>query len=87
MASWTSGSELLSDIIDILKTKVEDDQLREDIYIDLINAFEDFDCDVIYECLGEDIAFDAAYNLIYEGDPDEDDIDDDLDDEDIFDKD
>jgi hypothetical protein len=68
---WAGGSELLEQIIRILQEHVPDDSVREDIYIDIINAFEDADCDTVYELLGEDEAFDAAYHLINDSDDDD----------------
>jgi hypothetical protein len=82
---WAGGSELLGQMIRILQEHVPDDSVREDIYIDMINAFEDADCDTVYELLGEDEAFDAAYHLINEDDDDGGDEDEDLDLEDDLD--
>lgn len=68
---WASGSELLLKIVQSLQEHVADDNVREDIYIDIIQAFENLDCDTIYEVLGEDEAFDAAYHLVAEDDEDD----------------
>lgn len=65
--SWKSGSSIFADIVTALKEHIEDDDLRELVYFDLIHVFESHDCDTLYECLGEDAAFDEAY---YELNPD-----------------
>jgi len=62
---WGSGSELMCHIIDTLKTNVVDEKIRKNIYIDLINEFENMDCDTLCECMGEDEAYDTAMIEIY----------------------
>jgi hypothetical protein len=57
---WSSGSGLMSDIIFGLKKVEKDAARREAIYGVLIPAFEDQDCDTLYECEREDKAFKAA---------------------------
>jgi hypothetical protein len=66
--SWSRGSSLFSEVIEVIKNHVKDDNARESMYYDLIEAFESFDCDTLNECLGEDPIFDKVYNEIY---PDE----------------
>ena len=58
---WSSGSAVFADIITVLKDKVEDIPLREEIYEDLIPVFENADCDTLDECLDIDIAFDTVF--------------------------
>ncbi len=58
---WSSGSAVFSEIIGVLKDKVEDIPLREEIYEELIPIFENSDCDTLDECLGTDIAFDTVF--------------------------
>ena len=76
--SWKSGSELFDKIIQILGDNIYDYDTRESIYLQLISAFEEIDCDTLYECLEQDKAFDAAYKQIYEIN-DKDDAEDDYD--------
>lgn len=71
---WSSGSSLFSGIIDVLKKTVDDDS-RHQIYEELIELFEDQDCDTLSECLGEDEIFDEVWYEMYP----EDDFDDDED--------
>lgn len=58
--SWNGGSEIMSQIISNIKDKMDPED-RETLYKELITAFEDKDCDTLYECLKEDPAFDKAY--------------------------
>lgn len=58
--SWSSGSEIFSEIIESIKTVVDYDE-RVNIYEALILVFEDRDCDTLEECIEEDLAFEEAY--------------------------
>lgn len=71
--SWSSGSVLMNNIIDELERVIPDDQERAEVFKVLIEAFEDFDCDNLYDCHGNDAAFDMAWEDIYPED-DEDEI-------------
>lgn len=74
--SWKSGSSLMDNIIEELKDRVFDDQVREEVYSVLIEAFQDSDCDTLAECYGQDSAFDAAYDDIHFEEDEEFDLDD-----------
>ena len=63
---WAKGSGLFEKLIEVLFDKVDDPDTREEIYVEMITAFEDMDCDTLQECMGEDEAFDAALRLVYE---------------------
>lgn len=70
--SWSGGSELFHSLITILKDQIEDHPLREELYLKLIPLFEDYDCDTLYECVGEgDTAFDNVFKTLYPDDLDE----------------
>lgn len=58
--SWSEGSEIMSQIIANIKDKMDPED-RETLYKELITAFEDKDCDTLYECLNEDSVYDKAY--------------------------
>jgi hypothetical protein len=62
---WSSGSRLFSDLIDSLKKHITDEDTRQSVYEDFIEAFEDADCDTLQECEGEDYAFDAALKELH----------------------
>lgn len=68
---WARGSGLLSEIISVLQANVSDFQDREDIYRELIGIFEGYDCDTIDECLGDDEAFDKAWEQLYTNEDEE----------------
>lgn len=57
---WSSGSGMMSDIISGLKKVEKDAAKRQAIYEVLIPAFENQDCDTLYECEGADPAFKKA---------------------------
>lgn len=59
---WASGSRLMSDLIESVKNNVDNFESRVDLYLEMIKNFEDADCDTLDECLGEDEAFDEAWN-------------------------
>lgn len=58
---WSSGSRLMSDIIDAVYSNVRDKSARAKIYEILIPAFEDFDCDTLSECTDVDEEFDRIW--------------------------
>ena len=61
--SWSSGSSIMSDIIVELENTTLSKAQRTEVYETLIPIFEDNDCDTLDECLGEDMAFDHAWEL------------------------
>ena len=69
---WASGSELFYEVIKVIQEHVDNDQVRQDLYIGLIHAFENYDCDTLDEVLGEDVAFDNAWEIVHGDDFDED---------------
>lgn len=60
---WSSGSDLMSKIITILDNVACPG--LEEVYQELIPAFEDQDCDTLHECLGKNSNFDRAYQMLY----------------------
>lgn len=63
--SWASGSYLFSEIIESLIRNRVDPSIRAEIYTDLIDAFENADCDTLYECVGDDFVFDRIMKQKY----------------------
>ncbi len=59
--SWSRGSGIFTEIIEALNDADVDDSQREKIYTSLIEIFEDFDCDTLDECLGDDPVFDRVF--------------------------
>lgn len=59
--SWNSGSDLFESLITTLQENVKEFYSRMNIYSDMIEAFEDRDCDTLFELIGKDEAFDSAF--------------------------
>lgn len=62
---WASGSDLYSQVIDVLKEYIPKKEKRVEAHEILIQAFESMDWDTEVECLGEDEAFDEAMKNLY----------------------
>jgi hypothetical protein len=73
---WSSGSRIMTEIIEAAKDTISDDAERLDLYKIMIDIFEDHDCDTLNECLEIDDVFDEAYEDMH---PEEDEIFDDED--------
>lgn len=58
---WASGSELASELIEVIKKVVKDKEARGVLYYHIIDKFEKHDCDVMDECLGIDKIYDNVY--------------------------
>jgi hypothetical protein len=63
--SWKSGGKILQELIVIIKDRVEDEDTRIDIYQDIITLFEDSDYDNFQDHIGEDSAYDSAYQKVF----------------------
>jgi hypothetical protein len=62
---WSSGTELMNNIIEIIKEQVNDEIIRRTIYSHMIAVFLDQDWDTEEECLGRDKAYDVAFYELY----------------------
>jgi hypothetical protein len=62
---WCSGSRLFGEVIDTVQSHVADKTARVDIYVDLIQAFEEADWDTQNECIGQDPAYDEALKFLH----------------------
>lgn len=60
---WSSGSELMTKVIWSAKRHISESS-RVEFYKDMINAFESFDCDTLYECLDADEHFNQAFQKL-----------------------
>lgn len=63
---WHAGNEIFDRVIQILNDHIDNNELREAIYIELIPLFEDHDCDSLSKLLERDDAFDSAFKYICE---------------------
>lgn len=57
---WSRGADLFSEIAEMIFDKVGDEDDRKAIYDEMIELFEDFDCDNLHECAGIDFILDEA---------------------------
>jgi hypothetical protein len=57
---WSGGSALMADVIDASRKAVPDEKTRARFCKKVIAAFQDHDCDTLYECEGVDPVFDKA---------------------------
>jgi len=58
--AWSRGADLFSEIAEMIFEKVGDEDDRKAIYDEMIELFEDFDCDNLHECAGIDFILDEA---------------------------
>jgi hypothetical protein len=61
---WSRGSTIFDDIIDSLIEADVDDEQRKLIYTKLIETFQDYDCDTLFECMKKDPIFDKVFKEI-----------------------
>lgn len=59
-----SASELMSDVCAALIRHKVSVKVRKRIYKDLIPAWEDYDCDTLYEIVDEDPAFKSVFQTM-----------------------
>jgi hypothetical protein len=62
---WSSGTEIMDALIEIVKEQVSDVAARTTIYSHMITAFQNSDWDNEEECLGKDKAYDIAFYEFY----------------------
>lgn len=62
---WASGSRLASELIDVAKVTITNEDERASFYEKMIYVFEDADCDTLDECLGVDDVFDEVWDELY----------------------
>ena len=64
---WSGGSEMMDRMIRVIENPLYDfdSATKIDLYGELIEVFEDQDCDTLYESLGQSMFFDIAYNERY----------------------
>lgn len=60
--SFSRGSGLFEELINILNEVEVDSDQRKQIYEYMIDVFEDYDCDTLYELMGKDKVFDSIMN-------------------------
>lgn len=58
---WASGSGIAADLIHAIEENVEDKLARRQLYSDMIDIFQTYDCDTLDECLGVSKEFDVEW--------------------------
>ena len=70
---WSTGSDLFAEIAESIERHVHDEQIKINIYYEMISSFEDYDADTLEECLGISDALDSVLKEVYNiDDPDKD---------------
>lgn len=75
---WSTGSDLFAEIAESIERHVHDEQIKINIYYEMISSFEDFDADTLEECLGISDALDSVLKEVYNIDDLDKDEDEDL---------
>jgi hypothetical protein len=70
--SWGRGSELFSDVAEIIAENVVDDNVRKLIYMRLIESFQNHDCDTLDECTDIDPVLDKLLEALVDEDDEDD---------------
>lgn len=55
---WSSGTDVMSNIISAVKETIADEDTRYELYKGIVSALENADWDCMDECFGEDPAYD-----------------------------
>lgn len=57
---WSTGASIFTEIAQIITDHVNDEDDREAMYMELIELFQDYDCDNLDECAGVDFILDEV---------------------------
>ena len=65
--AWNAGSRLFRNLIEVIQDNVDDEEVRVEIYREMIDLFEAMDCENLKELYEEtdDAAYDTAYSELY----------------------
>ena len=66
--SRSSGSTIAAELVEKIAEVVEDKLLRETLYVQIIETFEDHDCDTLDEILDIDPLFAKIYSEMHDYD-------------------
>lgn len=61
---WSKGGELMDKVI-VIATRHVPESSRKEFFKEMIDAFEYFDCDTLYESLDIDRYYNQAYESLY----------------------
>ena len=64
---WSAGSRLFRNLIEVIQDNVDDEDIRVEIYREMIDLFEMMDCENLKDLYEEtdDGAYDTAYSELY----------------------
>lgn len=62
---WSSGTSLMEAVIVAIQANVPDEEVRYNLYEEIVDAFQDADWDNLDEVAGIDPAYDRLYKLKY----------------------
>ena len=62
---WTSGSSIMSEIIETVENLVPNFNTRKEMYKRFIEIFENEDCDTLEECLDDSLAYKEAFQEVH----------------------
>ena len=65
--AWTAGTRLFRNLIEVIQDNVDDEDIRVEIYREMIDLFEMMDCENLKDLYEEtdDGAYDTAYSELY----------------------
>ena len=65
--AWNAGSRLFRNLIEVIQDNVDDEDIRVEIYREMIDLFEMMDCENLKDLYEEtdDGAYDTAYSELY----------------------
>jgi len=61
---WSGGTYVMQDIIGTVQEHIDNEDVRCDLYIGIIEALQMSDWDCAGECLGDDPAYDRALEMV-----------------------
>lgn len=68
---WANGSGIASDLIHAIEENVDEKRVRRQLYAELIDIFETYDCDTLDECCGISKEYDAEWKERHQEDDDD----------------
>lgn len=57
---WSTGANIFAEVAEIIFDKVGDEDDRKEMYKELVELFQDYDCDNLNECQGIDFVLDEV---------------------------
>lgn len=70
---WARGSALFAEITESIERHVHDEQIKINIYYEMISSFESYDIDDLDELVGTSDTLDAVLKEVYNLDTDDED--------------